>query len=76
MTYAIEREEMNPHQSKEPLTKNRTYHARRWKAVRFVAETTEEEAEKYFNAVYGKDAGYRLVNWDNGEIIIDNGARY
>lgn len=69
MEYAIEQYEPNPHQSKEALTKNRTFHAKRWKEVYRLQNYTEQEAINVFNAI-GK--GYRLLCRDNGEVVRSN----
>lgn len=68
MIFAIEHHEPNPHQMREALTKNRTYHLMRWKE-KLIINGTKEDALAVFKK-YGK--GYRLVNYDNGEVVRQN----
>jgi hypothetical protein len=48
MTYSIEHLEPNPHQSKEPMLKNRTYQRFSWREKYRLEDYSERDARKVF----------------------------
>ena len=47
----------------------------RWKEVKFLENATKEECLNVFGC-WLNESGWRIVNWDNGEIVADSGSRF
>lgn len=58
-TFVLQRLSPNQHQVREPLTKNRTYHAYRWLDIAIVNADNRSAAEAYLSD-YLADKDFRL----------------
>jgi len=72
MNFSIEHYEPNPHQTKEPMMKNRTYQRFSWREKYRLENYDENDAKAVF-AKFGRN--YRLVSRDTGDQICINTGR-
>ncbi len=80
--FSLEREEPNPFVKPSNKHGNNGYGTyqsgrkpSRWKEVKFIENVTEEYAINIWNC-YTKDEGWRIINWNNGEIVAGGRSRF
>jgi len=80
--FSLEREELNPFVKPSNKHGNNGYNTYqsgrkpiRWKEVKFIENVTEDFAINIWQG-YANENGWRIVNWDNGEIIAGGRSRF